>query len=49
MDHTMEERKAAAAEAAIHGPRPKRPSQENWPKEKGTATLCPLRIQDDDC
>ena len=40
MDHRMEERERKAA---------KRPSQENWPKEKGTVTLCPLRILDDDC
>ena len=53
MDHRMEEReRRTAADAAVDNhQRPKRPSQEQWPKsnEDERATLCPLRIQDDDC
>ena len=49
MDHRMEEKERRTAEAAAHNPRPKRPSQDQWPKEKETAPLCPFRIQDFDC
>ena len=45
MDHRMEERERRTAEAAVDkdNPRPERP------KAKEPATLCPLRIQGDDC
>lgn len=53
MDHRMEEReRRTAADAAMNNhQRPNRPSQEQWPKsnEDERATLCPLRIQGDDC
>ena len=44
MDHRMEQReRGIAEEASVNNPRT------NGPKKKETVTLCPLRIQDDDC
>ena len=44
MDHRMEQReRGIAEEASVNNPRT------NGPKKKETVTLCPLRIQDNDC